>query len=131
MLWIAIIEQVRDASTFRVLLMLTPQEHQMITLQLSGVKAPVVRKDIPDQPDVVEPFGEEAKYFVESRLLQRGVKVILEGAAQSGNPTFVGSVLHPAGNIAEALLSQGLAKCVDWSITLVTGGPVKLRNAER
>jgi staphylococcal nuclease domain-containing protein 1 len=131
MFWIAIIEQVRDASTFRVLLMLTPQEHQMITLQLSGVKAPVVRKDIPDQPDVVEPFGEEAKYFVESRLLQRGVKVILEGAAQSGNPTFVGSVLHPAGNIAEALLSQGLAKCVDWSITLVTGGPVKLRNAER
>jgi staphylococcal nuclease domain-containing protein 1 len=110
--------------------MLTPQEHQMVTLQLSGVKAPAVRKDIPDQPDVVEPFGEEAKYFAESRLLQRGVKVILEGAAQSGN-TFVGSILHPAGNIAEALLSQGLAKCVDWSITLVTGGPVKLRNAER
>ncbi|GAB5593132.1 hypothetical protein Unana1_08032 [Umbelopsis nana] len=127
----AIIEQVRDASTFRVLLLLTPQKHQMITLQLSGVKAPVVRKDIPDQADVVEPFGEEAKYFVESRLLQRGVKVILEGAAQSGSPTFIGSVLHPAGNIAEALLSQGLAKCVDWSITLVTGGPIKLRNAER
>ncbi|KAI9288325.1 hypothetical protein BC943DRAFT_316272 [Umbelopsis sp. AD052] len=126
----AIIEQVRDASTFRVLLMLTPQDHQMITLQLSGVKAPVVRKDIPDQPDVVEPFGEEAKYFAESRLLQRGVKVILEGAAQTGS-TFVGSIIHPAGNIAEALLSQGLAKCVDWSITLVTGGPVKLRNAER
>jgi staphylococcal nuclease domain-containing protein 1 len=108
-----------------------PQEHQMLTLQLSGVKAPVVRKDIPDQQDVVEPYGEEAKYFVESRLLQRGVKVVLEGVAQAGNPTFVGSVIHPAGNIAEALLSQGLAKCVDWSITLVTGGPSKLRNAER
>ncbi|KAG2180234.1 hypothetical protein INT43_004023 [Umbelopsis isabellina] len=127
----AIIEQVRDASTFRVLVMANPQEHQMLSLQLSGVKAPVVRRDIPDQPDVVEPYGEEAKYFVESRLLQRGVKVILEGVAQAGNPTFVGSVIHPAGNIAEALLSQGLAKCVDWSITLVTGGPTKLRNAER
>ena len=28
-------------------------------------------------------------------------------------------MLHPNGNIAEALLKEGFAKCVDWSITKV------------
>ena len=36
-----------------------------------------------------------------------------------------------SGNIAEALLREGFAKCVDWSMTTVTGGPEKLRAAER
>ena len=39
-----------------------------------------------------EPFAEEAKFFTESRLLQRDVKIILEGAA---NQNFIGSVIHP------------------------------------
>ncbi|KAG1240049.1 hypothetical protein G6F68_018040 [Rhizopus microsporus] len=59
----------------------------------------------------------------------RGVKVILEGLSQGQN--FVGSIQHPAGNIAELLLSQGYAKCIDWSITLATSGPTPLRNAEK
>jgi hypothetical protein len=44
---------------------------------------------------------------------------------------LVGSVIHPAGNIAEALLKEGMVKCVDWSITKVTGGPEKYRAAEK
>jgi staphylococcal nuclease domain-containing protein 1 len=47
------------------------------------------------------------------------------------NQNFIGTVLHPAGDIAEALASSGLAKVVDWSITMVTSGPLRLRNAER
>ena len=35
------------------------------------------------------------------------------------------------GNIAELLLKEGFARCVDWSIALVTGGAEKLRLAER
>ena len=27
--------------------------------------------------------------------------------------------MHPNGNIAEALLKEGMAKCVDWSIAKV------------
>ncbi|KAG9295989.1 hypothetical protein G9A89_011841 [Geosiphon pyriformis] len=125
-----IVEQVRDASTLRVLLLLEPPEPQQhISLMLSGVKAPTVRKGIPDAEDLVEPFGEKAKFFVESKLLQRDVKVILEG--QSGNnQALVGTVLLPGSNIAEDLVSNGLAKVVDWSIMLVTDGPVKLRTAE-
>jgi len=70
----------------------------------------------------------QAKYFTETRLLQQDVKVILEG---QNNKTLVSTVLHPNGNIAEALVRDGLAKVVDWSITLVTGGPARLRDLEK
>lgn len=56
--------------------------------------------------------------------------MILEMVGQNGN-NFFGSIQHPAGNIAEALVAQGLAKVADWSITHVTGGPAALRAAER
>jgi staphylococcal nuclease domain-containing protein 1 len=76
---------------------------------------------------LIEPFGDEAKYFSETRLLQRDVKIILEG---TNNNSFVGSVLHPNGDIAEALLGEGLSKIVDWTVAIVTAGPEKLRAAE-
>lgn len=47
------------------------------------------------------------------------------------NQNFVGSVFHPRGNIAEALLREGFAKCVDWSIGLCTEGSEKMRAAEK
>ncbi|KAJ3120522.1 hypothetical protein HK098_004550 [Nowakowskiella sp. JEL0407] len=122
----AIIEQVRDGATYRVLLLL-PTGHVYTTLQLSGLRAPTVRKDIPGTPDLVEPFGEESRYFVESRLLQREVTITIEGTSSNN---LIGSVNFPAGNIAEALLSEGLATIANWSITLVTGGAAKLRAAE-
>lgn len=96
---------------------------------LSGIKAPTYRKGIPNVEDLVEEHSEEAKFFVEARLLQRDIKVVLEGL--SSNDNFVGSVQFPAGNIAEALLAEGLAKVVDWNITLVTGGPQRYRAAEQ
>ncbi|CAB5297965.1 unnamed protein product [Rhizophagus irregularis] len=124
-----IIEQVRDGSSLRVLFIPpSPAPQQYLNINISGIKAPIVRKDVPDVEDLIEPFGEEAKYFVETRLLQRNVKVILEGL--SGNQAFFASILHPAGNIAEALLTSGLAKVADRSITMVTDGHTKLRAAE-
>jgi len=42
-------------------------------------------------------------------------------------------VLHPNGNIAEKLLTDGLAKVVDWSLGCVSplvGGPEKYRQAQ-
>ncbi|KAJ1967855.1 hypothetical protein IWQ62_001594 [Dispira parvispora] len=130
----AIVEQVRDGSTLRLLVYLPDredvEEYQAVTVFLSGIKSPIVRKGVPGLDDLVEPFGEEAKFFVESRLLQRDVKLILEGLAGT-NQNFVGSVLHPAGNIAELLLASGLARSVDWSLVMVTGGPAKLQSAEQ
>ncbi|KAJ2552786.1 hypothetical protein EV175_003179 [Coemansia sp. RSA 1933] len=127
----ATIEQVRDASTLRVTLHL-PTAHQSITLFLAGIKAPVVRTNVPGQPDFAEPFGEEAKFHVEVRLLQQDVKVRLEslphGAAPNG--AFIGNVIHPAGNISEWLVASGYAKVADMSVSHAEGGPAKLRQLE-
>ena len=51
--------------------------------------------------NVPEPYAEEAKFFVESRLLQRDVKIILEGT--SGQSNLLGTVLHP---VSDTLISS-------------------------
>ncbi|KAM3968500.1 LOW QUALITY PROTEIN: staphylococcal nuclease domain-containing protein 1 [Aphomia sociella] len=116
----AIIEYVRDGSTVRVCLL--PGFYQ-ITLMLSGIRCPTIKQD-----GETESYADEARYFVESRLLQKDVEVILESV---NNANFVGTILHPQGNIAEALLRQGFAKCVDWSLAVMKSGASQLRSAER
>ena len=61
-----------------------------------------------------EPFAAQAKHFVEVRLLHRDVCVRLH--AVDRNDSFFGSIEHPAGDIRQVLLTNGLAKCSDWSI---------------
>lgn len=123
----AVIEHVRDGSTVRCFLL--PDFHY-ITLMISGIRCPMNKLDSEGKLDKSssEPFADEARYFTESRLLQRDVEIILE---TFNNNNFVGSIIHPNGNIAEALLREGFARCVDWSIATVTGGPEKLRAAEK
>merc|ERR1711892_651357 len=123
----AVVEHVRDGTTLRLFLI---PDMIHITLMMSGVRSPGTRLGPEGRPDPAqcEPFATEAHYFTESRLLQREIEVILES---HNNNNFVGSVIHPAGNIAEALLREGMAKCVDWSISKVTGGPEKYRAAEK
>ncbi|EDV26392.1 uncharacterized protein TRIADDRAFT_49990 [Trichoplax adhaerens] len=100
----AIIEHVRDGSTVRAFL---EADHQYITILMSGIKA---------------------KFFTESRILQRDVKVTLEGIS---NQNFIGTINHPNGNIAEFLLREGLARCIDWSMAVMSTGKEKLRAAEK
>uniref|UniRef100_A0A0K0EWU5 Staphylococcal nuclease domain-containing protein n=1 Tax=Strongyloides venezuelensis TaxID=75913 RepID=A0A0K0EWU5_STRVS len=113
----AIIENVRDGSSFRAYI---PQESAYITFVLSGIKCPALLKK--------EPFAEEAKLFVEARLLNREIDLVIEGI---DNSRIVASIAHRAGNIAVLLLSEGYAKCIDWSIGLVTGGAQAYRDAEK
>ncbi|CAH0547008.1 unnamed protein product [Brassicogethes aeneus] len=123
----AVIEHVRDGSTVRAFLL--PDFHH-ITLMISGIRCPGFKLDDNGKPDPnaeVE-FAAEAKYFVEIRLLQRDVEIILESV---NNNNFVGTILHPKGNIAEALLKEGFARCVDWSIAFMRSGADKLRASER
>lgn len=119
----AIIEYVRDGSTVRALLL--PSMHN-VTIQLSGIKCPAIKQDSES-----EPFAEEARQFLEARLLQRDVQVVLEGVANQSNGILLGTIRHPNGNISEFLLREGLARCVDWSMGVVTSGPEKYRNAEK
>jgi len=116
----AIIEMIRDGSTVRAFL-LPNFEH--ITLMLTGIKCPTTKRDGEE-----EPFTMEAKYFTDCRLLQRDLQIVLEGVS---NNNFLGTVIHPAGNIAELLLREGFARCVDWSMGVLSSGPELYRQAER
>ncbi|CAF1282947.1 unnamed protein product [Adineta steineri] len=112
----AIVEFVRDGSTVRCLLL---PSYYLATIQLTGIKCPMLKREGGTTNETNEPFAEEAKQFVDTRLLQRQVKVILDGV---NNQNLVGTLLHPNGNIALHLLKEGLAKCVDWSLTLLQQG---------
>ncbi|XP_036718812.1 staphylococcal nuclease domain-containing protein 1 [Eschrichtius robustus] len=120
----AIIEHVRDGSVVRALLL---PDYYLVTVMLSGIKCPTFRREA-DGNETPEPFAAEAKFFTESRLLQRDVQIILESCH---NQNILGTILHPNGNITELLLKEGFARCVDWSIAVYTRGAEKLRAAER
>ncbi|KDQ53594.1 hypothetical protein JAAARDRAFT_72541 [Jaapia argillacea MUCL 33604] len=141
-----IVEQVRDGSTLRIRLLMPDGDHQFVNIVLAGVRC--ARSSTSKQGESAEPWGEEAKFFTESRLLQRPVRVQLlslptstatpfqTGAAVAPPPSatvFIGTVLHPAGNVAEHLVASGLARVVDWHAGMLapTGGMERLRAAER
>ncbi|OCH88265.1 transcription factor [Obba rivulosa] len=139
-----IVEAVKDGSTLRIRLLMPDGEHQFINLALAGVRCARVSGK---QGESSEPWGEEAKFFVESRLLQRPVRVQLlslpnatatpfqAGASTAPAPAtiFIGTVLHPNGNIAELLVQSGLARVVDWHAGMLasSGGMERLRAAEK
>jgi staphylococcal nuclease domain-containing protein 1 len=112
----AIVEFIRDGNTVRCLLL---SSHHLVTIQLTGIKCPMLKREGNATNETNEPFAEEAKQYVETRLLQRQVKVVLDSV---NNQNLVGTVLHPNGNIALHLLKDGLAKCVDWNLTLLQQG---------
>ncbi|KAJ8249711.1 hypothetical protein COCON_G00229270 [Conger conger] len=120
----AIIEHVRDGSVVRALLL---PDCYLVTVMLSGVKCPSFKRE-PDGVETPEAFAAEAKFFTESRLLQRDVQIILESCP---NQIILGTIMHPNGNITELLLKEGFARCVDWSMAVYTQGADKLRAAER
>ncbi|XP_050292881.1 staphylococcal nuclease domain-containing protein 1 isoform X2 [Anthonomus grandis grandis] len=124
----AIIEHVRDGSTVRAFLL--PDFHY-ITLMIAGIRCNGFKLDDQGRPDPTQKveYAEEAKYYVEKRLLQREVDIVLCSSNNSNN--MIGSILHPKGNIAESLVREGLAKCVDWSLASLSSADIqKLRQAE-
>uniref|UniRef100_A0A182IT17 Staphylococcal nuclease domain-containing protein 1 n=1 Tax=Anopheles atroparvus TaxID=41427 RepID=A0A182IT17_ANOAO len=125
-----IIEHVRDGSTVRAFLMPSRGVYQHVTLMMSGIRCPGFKLDADGKPDTTAevPFADEARFHVESRLLQRDVKIRLES---NSNTNFLGTILHQDGNIAESLLRNGFAKCVEWSIPYVKEGIERLRASER
>lgn len=133
----AIVEGVPSADRFRVRVLLPDGTHQIIPVLLAGVRSPSPSKkpssgdEVPDSSGQAEEFGDEARWFVESKLLQRNVKIELVGLNQSST-LFVAKVKHPAGDIAQLLVLNGLARCADWMSPLLGGeGMQKLREAEK
>ncbi|CAK9163201.1 unnamed protein product [Ilex paraguariensis] len=68
-----------------------------------------------------DPYGREAKLFTEIRVLNRDVRIVLEGVDKFSN--LIGSVYYPDGesakDLALELVKNGLAKYVEWSATLL------------
>ncbi|KAH9929615.1 transcription factor [Epithele typhae] len=139
-----LIEQVKDGSTLRIRLIMPDGDHQFVNIALAGVRS----SRVSSKPgESTEPWGEEAKFFTESRLLQRYVRVQLlslpnaaptpfQAGASTAPPSasiFIGTVLHPAGNVAEHLVAAGLARVVDWHAGMLAsnGGMERLRAAEK
>lgn len=89
----------------------SPTKHTQTMLLIAGVRAPSTKRTNPsdgkEQP--AELFGEEARDFIENKLLQRTVFVNILGVSPQGQ--LVGSVKHPKnGSIAPFLLKAGLAR---------------------
>eukprot|EP00039_Didymoeca_costata_P023675 m.7876 g.7876 ORF g.7876 m.7876 type:complete len:888 (+) comp3797_c2_seq1:3386-6049(+) len=124
-----VVEHVRNGCTLKVLLL---PSMQSVMIALTGIKTPIMKRE--NGQESPEPFYEEAKYFVESRLLHRDIKVVIEGTATSGDSggatTMLGTILHPRGNISHLLLNEGFARIVDWSFGQCTQGKDFYRRAE-
>lgn len=124
----AVIEHVRDGSTVRAFLL---PDFYYITLMIAGIRCNGFKLDDQGRPDPYQKveFAEEAKYYVEVLLLQREVDVVLYSVNNSNN--LIGSILHPKGNIAQNLLKEGFARCVDWSLAPLSSEEIqKFRAAE-
>jgi staphylococcal nuclease domain-containing protein 1 len=128
-----VIEYIFDGSRVRCQVVdqqLAEYMHGSFTLILAGVVCPRVGNQRADPPIVSEPFAEEARQFVTTRLMQRELDISLFGVDKSGQ-LAVGTIHHPAGNIAAELLKNGLGRMTDWSVRLLPAGDVPaLRVAE-
>ncbi|CAH0386621.1 unnamed protein product [Bemisia tabaci] len=112
----AVIEHVQSGSVIKVTLL--PEFYSTI-VYISGIKCPNMRQG--------EKWANEAKQFVEFRLFQKDIEIFFE---YTYNNLLYGSIKHPAGNIAEELLKEGLASCDDMTIIHAHSG-VRLRAAEK
>eukprot|EP00584_Thalassiosira_punctigera_P025503 CAMPEP_0172550356 /NCGR_PEP_ID=MMETSP1067-20121228/28987_1 /TAXON_ID=265564 ORGANISM="Thalassiosira punctigera, Strain Tpunct2005C2" /NCGR_SAMPLE_ID=MMETSP1067 /ASSEMBLY_ACC=CAM_ASM_000444 /LENGTH=940 /DNA_ID=CAMNT_0013337919 /DNA_START=54 /DNA_END=2876 /DNA_ORIENTATION=+ len=130
-----VIEYIFDGSRFRCIVTDPELEtagllYGSFTLIMAGVACPRVGNPRLNPPTPSEPFADQAREFVELRLLQRELKVTLNGTDKSG-VCLVGTVHHPRGNIGSEILKNGLGRISDWTIRMMSPGDVPpLRIAE-
>ncbi|KAG7698058.1 hypothetical protein KL929_001233 [Ogataea haglerorum] len=122
----AIVERVISGDRLMVRALVSKNKHAVFPVLVAGIKAP--RTASAEQE--AEPFGEQAKSYVEARLLARNVKISVVGESSSG--IAVAQVIHPAGKINAKLLEEGLAVVADWqSVLLGASEMADLRKSER
>lgn len=92
----AVIEFVFDGSTVKAFLL---PDFYNITLMISGVRCPGWPNGRREN-SVGDPYADEARYFVESRLLHRDIEIVLESV---NNNNFIGSIIHPKGKVIHGI----------------------------
>lgn len=126
-----IVERVLTGDRLIVRLKVSSKQHVQTMVLVAGIRAPSTKRTNPSdgKEQEAEDFGEDAQFFVEQRLLQRGVSVNILGVSPQGQ--LVASVMHPNGSIAQFILREGLARCVDHHSTMLGVDMTKLRDAEK
>nr|CAL38976.1 TUDOR protein with multiple SNc domains [Picea abies] len=99
----------------------------LTTAQRLAASTAVANEVLPD------PYAKEAKHFTEIRVLNRDVRIVLEGVDKFSN--LIGSVYYPDGDVAKdlalELVENGLAKYVEWSASMMEeDAKRRLKNAE-
>ena len=127
----AVVERVLSADRMLVRLKLSDKKHLQVLALVAGIRAPSTERVNPSTGETqpAEEFGNEARAYVETRLLQRDVKAEVVGLSPQGQ--LIASIIHPRGSIAEFLLADGLARCNDFHSTLLGGKMATLRAAEK
>ncbi|KAK8138314.1 hypothetical protein PG984_001694 [Apiospora sp. TS-2023a] len=127
----AIVERVLSGDRLLCRLMLDDKKHLQLMTLVAGIRTPATERTTPStgMTQAAEEYGNEARGYVETRLLQRDVKIVMVGVSPQGQ--LVGHVLHPRGSIAEFLLADGLARCNDFHSTMLGEKMAPLRAAEK
>ncbi|POS84544.1 hypothetical protein EPUL_004324 [Erysiphe pulchra] len=126
-----LVERVLSGDRLLLRLLLSPTEHAQVMILVAGIRAPNTDRinSTTNQLQAGEEYGNEAKNFVEERLLQRTVKVEIVGLSPQN--LLIASIIHPRGSIAKFLLEAGLARCADFHSTLLGAKMAPLREAEK
>ena len=126
-----VVERVFAGDRLLVRVLLSDKKHLQVMTLVAGIRTPATERlnQASGTTQPAEEHGNEARLFVEQRLLQRLVKVKIIGAGQQGQ--LIAAVLHPRGNIAEFLLQDGLARCNDFHSTMLGNDMASLRAAEK
>ncbi|KAI5867846.1 hypothetical protein GGS23DRAFT_200509 [Durotheca rogersii] len=127
----AVVERILSGDRLLVRLKLSDEKHYQVMTLVAGIRTPSTERvnQSTGQTQPAEEFGNEARQYVEQRLLQRDVQVELVGISPQGQ--LIASILHPRGSIAEFLLADGLARCNDFHSTLLGAKMAPLRAAEK
>lgn len=141
-----VVEAVLNGGTLKVCLL---PDFSYVTISVCGIQCPSMGKRVVVDPGATaengaaapaeqpasnaEPYAREAKFFSEMRVLNRDVKVVLEGTDKYNNLFGVVYFDHEGKqeSLAEHLVRLGFAKAVEWSINMMTTGGMKLRELEK
>ena len=134
----AVVEKVISGDRLLVRFLLSDKKHAQLMVLVAGIRTPASERPpqkTGEKPQPAEEYGNEAKLFMETRILNRQVKANIVGisnpptSSQQGN--LIVSIIHPKGNMSEFLLNEGLARCVDFHSTMLGDKMPALRAAEK
>ena len=96
-------------------------EHQFANISLAGVRSPRVA----NKPgETSEQWGEEAKFFVESRLLQRGVTVTILSLPNAPATPFQATSQGAPAPSASIFIGTGMFCCYHiFALLMCRSGP--------